>query len=165
MSELAELLTDTVDAIVFLRAQMFAGAKPQDGYNQTDTERQEFAREVSTGSKPGSRPPCNLDAMVASDAEMSLLVKWADEMGMHVPGPVWRNRETGKPLGILYGDVRPARYLVYEFLCLLDDGWLPPSDMVEAMRDLRAANRKAWPELSVFLYMDRPKPDPQAALF
>lgn len=148
-NELADLVADTEDAIVFLRSQMFAGGNPQDGADQTDEWREETGREVSTGDKPKSKPPFNLGAMDAADAEMAVLVAWAEFVGLPYAGQVWR--VCGVPRGVLYGDLRPARSLAGTVVGLLRDGWVAPEGMLEGVRDVRVANLRGWPELDVFL--------------
>lgn len=148
-SELADLIQDTEDAILFLRSQMFAGSNPNDGADQTDTWREETGREITTGDKPKSKPPFNISAMDAADAEMAVLVAWAEHVGIPYTGQVWR--VNGFPKGVLYGDTSPAGSLATNIVGLLRDGWVPPEGMVEAVRDVRVANLRLWPELDVFL--------------
>lgn len=146
--ELAALIADTWDAIEFLRSQMFNNARAADGNDQSDTMREEYEG-VSTGSKPKSKPPMNLSALDAADAEMSVLVAWAEHCGIPYAGQVWRVQ--GYPRGVLYGDVRPARSLSWNISQLLLDGWVAPDGMLEDVRAVRFANLKAWPELDVYL--------------
>ena len=149
-AEIEELVTDTLDAIAFPRAQMFARASPQDGNAQGDGERTEYGREVSTGAKPKSKPPFNVDAMDAADAEMAVLVRWAEALGIPYSGVVWRAR-SGDVKGVLYGDTRPARSLGVAIHEHVAAGWQAPTEMVDEIRAVRNGNRKAWPELDVFL--------------
>ncbi|MEU2002038.1 hypothetical protein ACH47B_13185 [Rhodococcus sp. NPDC019627] len=151
-SELADLIQDTEDAIMFLRSQMLNGANPQDGADQTDTWREETGREVTTGDKPKSKPPMNLGAMDAADAEMAVLVAWAEHVGIPYTGQVWR--VNGIPQGVLYGDMRPVRSLAANICGLLRDGWVAPDGMLEGVRAVRDANLRVWPELDV--YLERP---------
>lgn len=146
--ELANLVADTWDAIEFLRAQMLNNARASDGNDQSDTEREEYAK-TSTGAKPKSKPPMNLAALDAADAEMAVLVAWAEYAGIPYSGQVWR--VDGQPRGVLYGDTSPARSLAWNISELIRDGWVPPEGMLEDVRAVRFANLKAWPELDVFL--------------
>jgi hypothetical protein len=146
--ELANLVADTWDAIEFLRAQMLHNARASDGNDQSDTEREEYAK-TSTGAKPKSKPPMNLAALDAADAEMAVLVSWAEYAGIPYSGQVWRVDDV--PRGVLYGDTSPARSLAWNISELIRDGWVPPEGMLEAVREVRFANLKAWPELDVYL--------------
>lgn len=162
--ELAELVADSWDAIEFLRSQMLNNARAADGNDQSDMMREEYEG-VSTGSKPKSKPPMNVSALDAADAEMSVLVAWAEHSGIPYVGQVWRVQ--GYPRGVLYGDLRPARSLSWNISQLLLDGWVAPDGMLDDIRAVRFANLKAWPELDVYLTkpLDEPVVVEEPALF
>ncbi|KAA0021819.1 hypothetical protein [Antrihabitans cavernicola] len=151
MTELEELISDTWDAVEFLRAQMFARAKPQDGAAQGDGERQETGREVSTGAKPKSKPPFNLDAMDAADAEVAALIGWADTLGLRGQYRGWVWRVNGVARGVLYDDTRAVRDVTKLLTDWLRAGGNAPDGMLDDIRSVRNTNRKNWPELDVFL--------------
>lgn len=166
VGELRELLADTRDVVEFLRAQMFKGGRPMDGADQSNTEREESGDKVSTGAKPKSKPPFNLDAMDSADLEVATLVDWGEHLGFSPEGRVWR--VNGLPRGMLYGDIRPVRSLTRALDAWLAEGWIPPEQMLSDMRDVRTRHRKAWPELDVLLgqpLLDDAPPVEEPALF
>lgn len=149
---LATLILDTWDVIEFLRAQMDADARPEDGVDDTDTMREEHAR-VSDGGKPKSKPPMNLEALDASDIEMAALISWAEYCGIPYQGQVLR--VGGRPRGVLYGDMRPAWSAARNMADLIEAGWVPPEGMLEDLQAVRFANLRRWPELDHKLQGDR----------
>lgn len=164
MDELLDLIGDTEDAIMFLRSLMFGGSTPTDGADQSDSWREEHGREVCTGDKPKSKPPMSIGALDAADAEIAVLVAWAEFCGIPFQGQVWRVQ--GVPRGVLYGDVRPVRSLVRALTGLAAEGWCAPAGMVEGVRDVRVTNLRCWPELDVFLARPgQADDDEQEALF
>ena len=147
MSELVELVKDSADVIEFLRRQAYANASAQSGMDQTDSMRVEDADRVSTGSRPKSKPPLNVDAVDCADAELAVLVLWAEWEGIPFRGAVWRIG--GEPRGVLYGDLTPAKDIagwLHE-----NPGYVPPEGFTDAVRSVRNRNRMGWPELDVFL--------------
>jgi hypothetical protein len=149
MNELVDLVKDSPDVIEFLRRQAYANASAQAGMDQSDSMRVEDADRVSTGGRPKSKPPLNLDAVDCADAELAVLVLWADWEGIPYRGWVNRNPTDGRPMGVLYGDLRPAKDIA---------AWLvghpefePAEGFVDAVRAVRNGNRMGWPELDVFL--------------
>lgn len=164
MSELIELVRDTPDVIEFLRRQAYANSSAAAGRDQSDVERVEDAERVSTGARPKSKPPLNVDALDCADAEAAVLFRWAEFLGIPHRGWVWRVQ--GVPRGVLYGDLTAVRDIRAWLLGAV--GFVAPEGFAGEVRSVRNVNRMLWPELDVFLSSEQDfvvRRDAEPALF
>lgn len=73
-----ELVEQTPDAVYWLRAQMTARPTLDDG-------------DARPSGKPGSKPPFRVAFMSAADREVAALAHWAEQYGVQVSTPLWRD--------------------------------------------------------------------------
>ena len=131
--ELRKLIDQTPEVIHFLRSQIpYKPQMPRDS-------------EGSSGGKPKSKPPLNLDAVDAADLELETLAYWAQESGINWRGRVWR--VNGLVRGVLYDDALPVLDMVAGFGRLFDSGWVAPELMLGGVQAVRFAHFRLWPEL------------------
>ena len=131
--ELRKLIDQTPEVIRFLRSQIpFKPQMPRDS-------------EGSSGGKPKSKPPLNLDAVDAADVELATLAMWADVC--EIPYDGWVRRVNGVPVGVLYDDLRPVLGMVAGFGERFDEGMPVPEGMLWDLQAVRWANFRRFPQL------------------
>lgn len=96
------LLGDVWDVVSRLRALVEGGGSPELEWDPVEHVWASPER-VSTGARPGSKPPCHVGAIDQADREVMALVAVADVLGIPVYGPLWR--VNGEVRGLLGGDL------------------------------------------------------------
>lgn len=178
MDEVEELINDTYDAVFWIRERISPfvvksdsksnGLLEEDGRDfgkhstwnigaviaeNGDPESMIPMERVSTGEKPKSKPPCNVDAIDDADMEVAALAVAYSSLGRSFPRPVWR--VGGIVRGVLYEDLRPIRRMSKELLDQYREGWRPTSSQLEELQRVRYGNFRKYPELDVFLSINR----------
>lgn len=131
----ADLIDGTPDAVRWLRGQMTARNKPEEGGR--------------SAGKPQSKPPFRIACMEAADREVTVLFKWAREYGITDPRfPVkWGKR--GKVIGVTGGDLRAVDWCARELIAALAE-----RGVVDGMADdvwrTRLNHYQVWPDLAAF---------------
>ena len=81
-----ELVDQVPDAVHWFRAQMTARPTLEDGDSRPS-------------GKPGSKPPFRIAFMSAADREVAAMAYWAEQYGITVDLPLWRDQD-GTVLGV-----------------------------------------------------------------
>lgn len=178
MDEVEELINDTYDAVSWIRERISpfvvkSDSKSNNLVTESDASSGKHSKwnigagitadddpeniipmeRVSTGEKPKSKPPCNVNAIDDADDEVAALAVVYSSLGRSFPRPVWR--VGGIVRGVLYEDLRPIRRMSKELLDEYREGWRPTIRELEELQRVRYGNFRKYPELDVFLSMGR----------